>query len=52
MCKILKELFSAVVVGAFDQFLDEGNVRFASFKSSTAAQQQRLIDAILEMPVG
>ena len=27
------------------------NVRFASFKSSTAAQQQRLIDSILEMPV-
>lgn len=51
MCKILEELFSAVVVGSFDQLLDEGDVRFTSFKSPTAAQQQRLIDAILEMPV-
>jgi hypothetical protein len=51
MSKIIKELFSPIVVGSFDQLFDEGDVRFASFKSPTAAQHQCLIDTIFEVSV-
>ena len=52
MSKIIKELFPAVIVGSFDQLFHEGEVLFATFKVPAAAQHQRLLDAILEMPVG
>ena len=51
MSQVVQKLLSPIVVGSFDQLLDEGDVGISSFKVATAAQQQCLIDAILEMPV-
>ena len=52
MSKVVKELLATIVVGSFDQIFHEGDISFSSFKVATAAQHQRLIDTILEMPVG
>ena len=52
MSQIIKEVLPPVVIGTFHQVFHEGHVFFAAVKTSTATQQQRLIDTILEMAVG
>jgi hypothetical protein len=49
---IFKEVFPPVVVGSPDQFFHEGDILFPAGKVATAAQHQRLLDAVLEMSVG
>jgi hypothetical protein len=52
MSQIIKEVLPSVVIGPLHQVFHEGNVFFAAVKTSTATQQQRLFDTILEMAVG
>ena len=49
---VIEKLLSTIRVGSFDQFFHEGNVGFASIKVATAAQHQRLVDAIFQMAIG
>ena len=49
---VIEKLLSTIRVGSFDQIFHEVDVGFASIKVATAAQHQRLIDAIFEMTVG
>lgn len=49
---VIEKLLSTIRVGSFDQIFHEGNILFACIKVATAAQHQRLVDAIFEMTVG
>jgi len=49
---VIEKLLSTIRVGSFDQIFHEGDVGFASVKVATAAQHQRLVNAIFEMTVG
>lgn len=50
--ELIKVLLPPIIVSSFDEIFHEGNVLFTTFEIPTATQQQRLFDAILEMPVG
>jgi hypothetical protein len=52
MSQVIQEVLPPVAIGPFHQVFHEGHVFFAAVKTSTATQQQRLIDTILEMAVG
>jgi hypothetical protein len=49
--KIIKELLPPVVVGSFDEVFHEGDVLLAALKVPAVTQQQRLFNAILEVPI-
>jgi hypothetical protein len=49
---VIEKLLSTICVGSIDQIFHEVDVGFASLKVATAAQHQRLINAIFEMTVG
>jgi len=52
MSQIIQEVLPPVVIGPLHQVFREGHVFFAAVKTSTPTQQQRLIDTILQVPVG
>jgi|GEM_PF-1749245 len=52
MSQIIKEVLPPVVIGPLHQVFHERNVFLAAVEAPTAAQQQRLFDAILQVPVG
>lgn len=52
MCEILKKRLPPVVIGTPHQVFHEVNVLFTALEVSTATQQERLVNAILEMSIG
>jgi len=51
MSHIIKEVLPPVIVRALHQVFHEVNVFFTAVKTPTATQQQRLVNAILDVPV-
>lgn len=49
---VIEKLLSTIRVASFNQLFHEGDVGFASIKVATAAQHQRLINAIFQMAIG